>query len=370
MSTSGISSQQYLNQAEGIRVIHRENPNVVAEVVKNGCVVASFPDDRFSTGAYWLFETMWDKYRATKPVVFNYTTQPAAVFYGSFKVADVLSHFNREVFEERVLPLMEASKDRALRDYAEQYPVVRGIPGRAGEYALYDYIVRVFVYFRYHSMHVDAGVPDEVVDVSVGMANAKEHGAFDVTEGEVFLPALQALFPQGKLVDDGHRKVFVVGSRQSVLSVIGGKDFEPDLDYAALFDGKLDVAPPVECSARSITVAYDGDLLADYCESVRRLYNTPHQTAVGVDSDVLKYRSGLTDKYKIGTSALRGVASSVKSRRLDGAICEVADWLRGKNGSMVPNEALKYAASIIASWKGARKVEVLDGVLHLSPLKA
>lgn len=366
---SGISAQQYIRQREGVVVVRQEvGEKIEVQVTKNGEVLKTFPGDALGTASLFIFSAIWHMYARHERLLYDYVFAPAYSFVSGFNIDKVLQGFERVAFEEQVLPELEKAND-PYPTYAGKYREAITIPGRAGDYAVYDVLVRMFSYIRSHNFNLDYINWSRLhpVPVRQALGNLTAYNSFLLSgKDDVYLGLLKEVFPAGGEFDYGGNHIYVADKTCDVLSIIGGVGFDVELNNLK-FDGisskdapKLQSAP--RGIVRAVKTVIDQELMGELAALVEVMLEKS-ETAWDESEKALRdypRDNNLIGPKGVGKNALKGLTMLVLGLPIPQAIQRVAEHLRAKTAISV-EAAAKIAASRIAQMRSAIVLDHTSG---------
>lgn len=361
---SGITAQQWIRKTQGIVVArHVDGAGVSVVVTKNDNVVKTYPGDNLGTAAYFVFLTIWQAYESIIPPLFSLVINPAFSFISPFNVDDVLAGFERAMFEEQIMPELEKASDENYRRYAKAYREAAQM-AEGAKYAIYDVLVRLFVYVRTHNFSLNYINWKRLHPIPIGEA-LSNLGAYDsfIMDGQndPLLIVVKRAFPNGGLFDHEGQWIYVRDRTYDILSVIGGSKFTVD-DHSALFDGVVTSDKAVRTAiTRSTQMMVDQDLLGELCAHVEEMMGKPHQIWSEKEKSLSSYPDdhGLIGPKGIGRTALKGLKAIIGDEvTIPQAMERLARYIRSKS-RLTEEQCLRVAAAKLSNMASAfDKVDV------------
>lgn len=356
---AGVTAQQIMRRKYKINIRHVQSGSTyTTEVLYGGNIVAVLPDDCLASNTHYQTVAI---YRSLPKVLFEYPVQPAYASLPGKNVLAALASWDRERFEEDLLPLLNTRPE--LVKHVEVYMEVRDGGEEAVAYELYDVLVRLYVYCREHNIQLQRR----------GVQGLKITPAIDALKGDGFDcielcdnldAALRIIHKDHVEVEHEGKKYLIDPKPVSAMRSAGGDhhlDMSEEQIQQLLTAGDTMQAVKVSVQRGGVDV----DTKSTYTGLVARVLGQGGVPSTPEEKDLVRYRDLVVTQGLVGKNAMVGLGKifgqGPLGERLDAGFMEVCRRARG----MSAEDCYKLAASRLAGMNSAKVVIQQKGQLVL-----
>lgn len=372
---SGISKQQLLRKHIGIVVQHDVfSGGYQVNVTQHGKLIYKQPDDCFATGSQFVLDLIWRDYNDHWRPLFEPDATPVYSFINGFNVDQILNAFDFNTFNEQILPRLEM--EESLKKHVITYKTFVGDMSARGRYLLYDVLVRIFLYLRYH--HIDIKYVDlkkvRPVPVMEGLIKIGETDYFLMDQGDIvnntLLSTLKLFYPEGKIEEIDQNLVFVANPHFDIFSVAGGKKIEP-LDKIPFEKDTAIKGAEIQDEVDFQVLPMDDQLVESLAPQLYSVILKPFQNLSAEERDFINYGEnvGVIGKDGIGLNALRGAGKVCGEGSLQECVARLFNWLRNKAPARFSDEdVMRTVFGRLARMQSAKTVYRQGGTYKVKNL--
>lgn len=351
---------QYLRKKTQIVVSYQVDKQGQPHCVVTQCGkdISRKPDDQFASLCYLTLTKLWEAAKSTFDVWGNPSRVPAALFISNFNVDKALTSFDFEQFEKEVLPKIvdKTNYGRVVRNWPKVQEALENMePG--DNLLVFDWVVELKVLQRQEKDQGSFVVP-EIVKTDVEQLTNIAGAEFVKMTNMAFLPAYQAIHPNGVLHDD----VYITDPTSSATNMFGFQVFSPP-------EVKMEVMAAQLPTASDAGVLVSATAENDHVMRVVRLMPLPRQKLSAADEEYL-INGGYPDllnneKGGIGKTGMKGLRNVAGTGKVKECVDRLVQYFKGRLPEAQDEHVLHLACGRLAAMQSDYECRLKEGEWHL-----